>query len=212
MGRVGASALRLYVVTGAVVPGRTHGDVARAAVAGGATAVQLRAPDLDDDRLLAVARDVARLCRLGGVMFMVNNRIDVALTVDAGVHLGQSDDLASARSRLGENKVLGMSVDDADEARAAEAAGADYLGVTVWPSSSKPAARPQGLGGLGGVVRATRLPVVGIGGVGISNVAEVFGAGASGVAVISAVAAAPDPLAAVRELRAAVDDATRQRR
>lgn len=207
--RVGPLALRLYVVTGAMVPGRTHEDVARAAVEGGATAVQLRAPELDDDRLFAVASDLARLCRLAGVLFVVNNRIDVALAVDAGAHLGQSDAPASARSRLGENKVLGVSVDNADQARAAESAGADYLGITVAPSATKPDAQSHGLDGLAAVVGATALPVVGIGGIDENNVAQVFGAGASGVAVVSAVAAAPDPLAAVRKLREAVDDSTR---
>jgi thiamine-phosphate diphosphorylase len=207
MARIAATALRLYVVTGAMVPGRTHGDVVGAAVAGGATAVQLRAPELEEDRLLAVAGDLARRCRLAGVLFVVNDRIDVALAVDAGAHLGQSDGVKTARARLGEHKVLGVSVDDAGQARAAEAAGADYVGTTVWPSATKPEAVPRGLVGLAAVVRATRLPVVAIGGVDASNLASALRAGASGVAVVSAVAAAPDPLAAVVTLRAAVDEA-----
>jgi thiamine-phosphate pyrophosphorylase len=210
--RIVPSALRLYVVTGTVVGGRPHEDIARAAAAGGATAVQLRAPELDDERLFAVAAELARLCTLAGVRFVVNNRIDVAVAVGSGVHLGQSDGIESARAHLGDRLVLGVSVDDPEQARAAEAAGADYLAITVRPSATKPEARPHGVDGLRAVVDMTGLPVVGIGGLHAGNVAEVFQTGASGVAVVSAVAAADDPLAAVRELRAAVDESTRARR
>ena len=209
MARIQPSAVRVYVVTSETVrAGRTHQDVALAAVAGGATAVQLRAPELDDEALVRVAKELADLCREADVLFVVNDRIDVAVAAGAaGVHLGQSDDSASARARLGSEPVLGVSVDGVAQAHMAESAGADYLGVTVWPSATKPEARPHGLRGLGQVVRATTLPVVGIGGVDARNAGEVIRAGAAGVAVVSAVAAAADPVAAVRALRAAVDEA-----
>jgi thiamine-phosphate pyrophosphorylase len=101
--------------------------------------------------------------------------------------------------------VLGVSVGDADEARAAEAAGADYLAVTVWETATKPEAVPAGLDGLRAVAAATALPVVGIGGIDAGNAREVLAAGGAGIAVIGAVAAAPDPVAAVKELREVVD-------
>ncbi len=101
--------------------------------------------------------------------------------------------------------MLGVSVGDVDEAVAAERAGADYLGMTVWSTPTKPDAEPRGLEGLGAVVEATMLPVVGIGGIFASNAALVLEAGAAGFAVISAVAAAADPVAATRSLADVVD-------
>jgi thiamine-phosphate pyrophosphorylase len=201
-------ALDVYVVTtGTLVSGRAHGEIAAAAVAGGATGVQLRAPELDDERLTPLATALASMCGDAGVLFIVNDRVDVALASEAaGVHLGQEDDPSVARGRLGSERILGVSVANVDEAVAAEQAGADYLGVTVWGTATKPEAVPIGLDGIRQVVRATALPVIGIGGIDPRNAHEVLAAGAAGVAAISAVAAAEDPARAVRELRAAVDD------
>jgi thiamine-phosphate diphosphorylase len=203
------AALALYVVTSATVtPGRDHVDVARAAISGGATAIQVRAPELEDDELLTVAREVAALGRAAGVPTIVNDRVDVAIAAGAdGVHLGQGDETADAAGRLGPGAIVGISVSTPVEARAAEAAGATYLGVTVWSTATKPDARPVGAEGLRAVARSTRLPVVGIGGIDAGNAPQVVGAGARGIAVISAVAGAEDMVAATRELRAAVDRA-----
>jgi thiamine-phosphate pyrophosphorylase len=194
--------LGVYIVTsGAFGPGREHRALARAAIDGGATAVQLRAPELDDAELLPIATEVAIACREAGVWFIVNDRIDVALESGAaGVHVGQDDDPQRARRRLGAGRVLGVSVGNADEAVAAARAGADYLGVTVWSTPTKPEAEARGLDGVRAVVDATRLPVVGIGGIDAENATLVLGAGAVGVAVISAVASAADPVAATRSL------------
>lgn len=205
--------LALYVVTSATVaPRRDHVDVARAAIAGGATAIQLRAPELDDEALLPVAREVVALGRAQGVPTIVNDRVEVALAAGAeGVHLGQGDAFAEASARLGADGVLGISVSTPIEARGAEAAGAAYLGVTVWSTATKPGAMPVGLVGLRAIAGATRLPVVGIGGIDAANAAEVLAAGARGVAVISAVAAAADMVAATRDLRETVERAAPQR-
>jgi len=176
--------LGVYVVTSGAF-GRTHDEVASAALEGGATAIQLRAKDLDDERLVPLAVEHSARCREAGVLFVVNDRIEVALAVGAeGVHVGQSDELEGVRNRIGQGMVLGVSVDDAEQARRAEAAGGDYLGVTVWSTPTKPDARPRGLDGLRAVVEASALPVVGIGGIDASNAAEVLAAGAAGVAVI----------------------------
>jgi thiamine-phosphate pyrophosphorylase len=198
--------LGVYVVTSpGLSPGRDHRDVALAAIEGGASAIQLRAPELQDDEILPLATELAVLCRDAGVLFVVNDRLDVALASGAdGVHLGQRDDPDHARARIGEERVLGISVNDVDEARVAEAAGADYLGVTVWATSTKREAMPHGLEGLRAIVGATALPVVGIGGIDAANAGQVIGAGAAGVAVVSAVAAADDPVGATRQLVAAV--------
>jgi len=201
MARLDPRSLGVYVVTSSdLVPGRGHRDVAMAAIAGGATAVQLRAKELNDD-LLPLAEELSARCRAAGVLFVVNDRVDVALASGAGgVHVGQADELDQVRDRIGPGVVLGVSVHDAEQARAAEAAGADYLGVTVRPTPTKPDAFPHGLDGVRVVVAATSLPVVGIGGIGPANAAEVLAAGAAGVAVISAVGAAEDPVAATRVL------------
>lgn len=192
--------LGVYVVTSDAF-GRTHEEVALAALAGGASAVQLRGKDVDDDRLVPLAAGLSARCRAVGALFIVNDRVEVALAVVAeGVHVGQTDALEGVRERIGPTMILGVSVDDADQARRAEAAGADYLGVTVWSTPTKRDARPRGLEGVRAVAEASALPVVGIGGIDASNAADVLAAGAVGVAVISAVAAAEDPAAATRAL------------
>jgi len=207
MGRLDPRSLGVYVVTSSgLVRGRGHRDVALAAIEGGATAVQLRAKELDDAEQVPLAEELAARCRETGVLFVVNDRVEVALRSGAaGLHVGQGDDPHGLRERIGRDVVLGVSVGDADEALAAELAGADYLGVTVWATPTKADAVPRGTEGLREVAAATSLPVVGIGGIGPSNAAEVLAAGAAGVAVISAVGAADDPVAATRVLAGVVD-------
>jgi thiamine-phosphate diphosphorylase len=197
--------LRVYVVTSSGLrPGRGHAEVAAAALAGGANAVQLRAPGHDDAALEPLARELADRCRERGVLFVVNDRAELAVRVGAaGAHVGQADRPEAARELLGPGLVLGISVDDPEQAAAAERAGADYLAVTVWPTPTKPEAAPRGLDGLRAVAAASALPVVGIGGITAANAGRVLAAGAAGVAVVSAVGAAPDPVAAVRGLVAA---------
>jgi len=201
--------LRVYVVTsGTVDPRRTHEDIVEAAIEGGATAVQLRAPELRDEELAALVPALADRCRRAGIPLVVNDRVDVAVASGAsGAHVGQGEDAGTARARLGPDRVLGISVGTPDEAWTAERAGADYLGVTVWATDTKPDARPVGIDGLREVAAATALPVVGIGGIDAGNAAGVLEAGAAGIAVIGAVAAADDPVAAVRSLRDVVDRA-----
>ena len=199
-------ALGVYVITSADFTGRGHLDIALAAIEGGASAVQLRAPELPDEELLPLATELASRCRAQGVLFLVNDRVRVAVVSGAGgAHVGHEDDPEGARERLGPGSVLGISVRDAEEARWAVKAGADYLGVTVWPTLTKPRAVASGLAGVREVAAAVDVPVVGIGGIGPANAEDVLDAGAAGVAVISTVAAAPDPVAVVRSLRGIVD-------
>jgi thiamine-phosphate diphosphorylase len=207
MARLDPRTLGVYVVTsGSPVAGRSHRDIAAAAVLGGATAVQLRAPELVDDELMPLASSLVETCAEAGIPLLVNDRTEVAVgSGAAGAHVGQDDDPATARGRLGLQRILGVSVGNAEDVWVAEMAGADYLGVTVWATDTKPDAVPIGLEGLRDVTAATALPVVGIGGVHVGNAREVLTAGAAGIAVIGAVAAAEDPVEAVRELRALVD-------
>jgi thiamine-phosphate pyrophosphorylase len=201
--------LAVYVVTSAgLVAERDHQDVALAAIEGGATAVQLRAPEIDDDDLESLATVLGERCRAADVLFVVNDRVEVAAATGAGAHVGQGDDPRAARDVLGPDAALGVSVSTVEEAAAAEEAGADYLGVTIWATPTKPEAQPRGLGGLRDIVGITALPVVGIGGIHAGNAHEVLAAGAAGVAVVSAVGKARDPVSATREL---VDAVTRWR-
>ena len=203
--RLDPRSLSVYVVTSSRgASGSGHLEIATAAVAGRATAVQLRAPELTVESLLPLAREIAERCRGSGVLFVVNDRVEVAAAVGAGAHVGQDDEPEMARGVLGADAVLGVSVGTVDDVAVAERAGADYLGVTVFSTSTKPDARPIGLDGLSRIVAATSIPVVGIGGIDAANARDVLAAGAAGVAVISAVADADDPIAAVGSLVDAV--------
>jgi thiamine-phosphate pyrophosphorylase len=187
------------------VPGRGHLEVGLAAIEGGATAIQLRAPALGDGDLLPIATELANRCREAHVLFLVNDRVEVAIASGAdGAHVGKDDDPIGARERLGSERVLGVSVLAPGEVEAAEAADADYLGVTIWATPTKPDAVPVDLDGLRAIVRITRLPVVGIGGIHIGNARDVLAAGAAGVAMVSGIGAAPDPVAATARLAAVV--------
>jgi len=190
--------LGVTVVTAAgLVPGRGHAEVAIGAIEGGANAVRLRAPEHRDGDLLPLARELADRCRERGVLFLLDGRVDLAAASGAaGVHLGRDDPWPDARLRLGPDLVVGVRVEDARQASAAEAAGADYLEV--------PVTGPAGLGPLREVVAATSLPVVGGGPLDPGTARAVLDAGGDGVVAAWAVAAAPDPAAATRELVAAV--------
>ena len=206
-------ALRLYVVTDRnLAKGREEEEVVSLAIAGGATAIQFRAKDWDAGRMVEVGLRLRSITRDAGVLYIVNDRVDVAMAVDAdGVHLGQEDfPVPLARKLLGPGKTIGLTVHNAEQAAEAEGLGADYLGTAaVFPTDTKKyaAVAPLGLAGLEGIVRATRLPVVAIGGVSKSNAAQVMATGVAGIAVVSAVVAADDIMGAARDLRAIVDEA-----
>lgn len=200
---------RLYVLTDR----RLTPDVATAveqAILGGATVVQLREKGATTREWLRVGREVMAVCRRHGVPFIVNDRVDVALALDAdGVHLGPDDmPLSLARRLLGEDKIIGISAGTEEEARLAEAEGADYLGIgAVFATGSKEdAGEPIGVDGFLRVSRAApSLPAVAIAGITVERAEEVMDQGADGVAVISAVFGADDVRQAAEAMRAAVD-------
>ncbi|KYH33402.1 thiamine-phosphate synthase [Moorella mulderi DSM 14980] len=199
----------LYVIiTTNLGGGRPTLELVRQALAGGATAIQLREKDLPARELVELGREIRQLTRAAGATFIVNDRLDVALAVEAdGVHIGQEDLPARvARELLGPGKILGVSTGTVLEARQAVADGADYLGVgSIYATRSKEdAGEPIGLAGLKAIRAAVTVPLVAIGGINSNNAAEVIAAGADGVAVVSAVIGAPDVAAAARELLAAV--------
>ena len=201
---------RVYVIADASRDrGRSHLEIAEAAIRGGATAIQLRMKDEPARLMVGTARRLATLCQTAGVTFIVNDRVDVAMIVEAdGVHVGQDDLPAEdVRRLLGRGVLLGVSAATVQEARAAERAGADYLGVgAIYATATKAdAGAPVGLARIRELRRAVGLPLVAIGGITADNAAQVIAAGAQGVAVVSAVTTAEDMAAAARLIRREVD-------
>jgi thiamine-phosphate pyrophosphorylase len=198
---------RLYVITDEQVGrGRSHLQIAEAAILGGADVLQLRDKESSGGRLFRVALQLRKLTREAKVPLIVNDRLDIALAVDAdGVHLGQADLPASvARNIMGSGRILGVSAETVAEAVAAEKDGADYLGVgPVFDArGTKPdAGEPQGLELIANVRRHCRLPIVAIGGIDADNARKVLEAGADAAAVISAIAAADDIEEAARRMK-----------
>jgi thiamine-phosphate pyrophosphorylase len=198
--------LAVYVITDRRAAGeRSILDVVRAAIAGGATVVQLREKEATTREMVRLGEALHEITRPAGVPLIVNDRLDVALAIDAeGVHVGQDDMPATiTRQLVGPDRILGVSAATVEEARQAERDGADYLGVgDVYGTPSKPdAGLPIGVQGLAEVARAVSIPVVAIGGITLANAAAVIQAGAMGVSVISAIVGAADPEAAAQRLR-----------
>jgi len=202
----------LYLITDAKLSrGRSHLEVAQAAIEGGASLIQFREKEMTTRELVETARRLKELTSQQGVPFIVNDRLDVALAVDAeGVHVGQNDmPAALARQLIGPKKILGVSASTVEEALQAEREGADYISASpVFTTPTKPdAPPPTGLEGLRAIVEAVNIPVIAIGGINEKNVTEVMEAGAAGVAVISAVVSAPDITEAAHRLKEAVEAA-----
>jgi thiamine-phosphate pyrophosphorylase len=205
---------RLYVVTDRQqTSGRALEEVAVAAARGGAGAIQLREKDLSARDLYTLGARIQAAISPYGVPLLINDRLDVALALDAaGVHLaGHSLPTAAARRVLGASKLLGVSTHSVEEARRAAEDGADFIVFgPVFTTPSKVAyGPPQGLQHLTTVVRQVSIPVIAIGGIDHTNLPQVLQAGAYGVAMIRAVLAAPDPYHATQQLRAAFAAALR---
>lgn len=181
----------------------------RAALAGGADAIQLRDKESDSARLTEIGRALAPHIRAAGALFLVNDNLDVARRVGAdGLHLGPNDlPIEEARISWPRPALLGGSARTVKRALELQAAGADYLGVgPVFGTTTKPDAPGAiGLEVLARIAASVRIPILGIGGIDETNAALVLVAGAAGVAVISSVVGAADPEAATRSLRRALD-------
>lgn len=180
-------------------------DVCRSVLEHGATFLQIREKDLDEKSFEQEAGELKRLCASLKVPFVVNDSVEIALAIDAdGVHVGQSDIRGrDIRALIGPDKILGISAGTVEEARAAEAAGADYIGVgAVFGTSTKKDARNLSVEKLREISDSVEIPVVAIGGIGRGNIRELTGSGIDGVAVVSAIFAAEDPGKAAEELLA----------
>ncbi len=195
----------LYLVTDRnQTGGRDLLWVLERALEGGVRAVQLREKDLGGRELFVLAEKTKRLCERYQANLFVNDRVDVALGVDAdGVHLGgASMPVRAARELLGAEKLIGVSTHSIKEAREAEQGKADFIlfGPVYFTASKAAYGEPQGLGRLKKVVEKISLPVYAIGGVKVGNIAEVKETGVRGIALISAVLSASDPRAATRRI------------
>jgi len=195
----------LYVITDEeLFPRRTHAEIARAAIMGGARIIQLRDKSATDREFFDAACQIRKLTAEAGALFFINDRVDVAAAVGAdGINIGQTDmPIASARRVLGDSAIIGVSADTYEQAMQAVDDGADYIGFgPVFPTSTKLDAGPvSGLETLRRVCKDINLPIVAIGGIGASNIASVAEAGAACAAVVSAVVCADDMIRATAEL------------
>ena len=194
----------VYAVTDrAWLGGRSLVDCVQQAVEGGATFVQLREKEASHDEIAGLARELLPVCRAAGVPFVIDDEVEIALEVGAdGVHVGQ-DDMACERARaiLGPDAIVGVSAQTVEQALAAQAAGADYLGVgALIPTPTKPDAVDVTFEELRAICDAVDIPVVGIGGLNARTIGQLKDSGVDGAAVVSAIFAAEDCKAASREL------------
>ncbi|MFZ5676620.1 MAG: thiamine phosphate synthase [Pseudomonadota bacterium] len=193
-------------------------ETTRAAVAGGATMVQLRDKEAGTARMIETGRALKTALARTGVPLIVNDDVEAAIAIAAdGLHVGQEDMAAAeARRRIGTDMILGLSIETPGAARAMDGAAVDYVGIgPVFATPTKTDHKPPiGFGGLADLVRLCNLPAVAIGGLKVEHAADVIAAGAEGLAVISAICGQPDPRAeaariadAVRSARARGNDA-----
>ena len=199
-------AMRLYAVTDRTWVGRqTLPEQVEAALKGGATCVQLREKELDRAAFLEEARTLAALCRRYGVPLIINDNVEVALAAGAdGVHVGQDDlTVEQVRRLAGDRLIVGVSAHTVEQALAAQAGGADYLGVgAVFATATKSDAHVLPRETLAEICRAVDIPVVAIGGISADNLLQLAGTGVDGVALVSAIFSAPDIEGQCRRLRA----------
>ena len=207
----------LYVITDeAIAGGLTHAEIARRAIAGGADVIQLRDKACGCRELLRIGRVLRTITMKTGTVFIVNDRLDVALACGAdGVHLGQDDIRVDVARQIAQpGFIIGVSVGSVDEAVRAEEQGADYIALSpVFSTASKNDAGPgRGLDVVREIRRSVSVPVIAIGGINLDNVREVIAAGADGVAVISVVVGSRDIIASARELCKRISESKEARR
>ena len=197
--------LLLYAVTDrAWLNGETLYEQVEKTLKGGTTFVQLREKNLDEESFLEEAVEIKELCKKYNVPFVVNDNVDIAIKMDAdGVHVGQSDmEAGDVRTKLGPDKIIGVSAQTVEQALLAQERGADYLGVgAVFPTGSKDDADDVSHDTLKAICDAVDIPVIAIGGITKDNVAELSETGICGIAVISAIFAQKDIEKSTKELK-----------
>ena len=202
--------LLLYAVTDrAWLRGETlYGQVEKA-LKGGATFMQLREKNLDEEHFLQEAVEIKELCKKYHVPFVINDNVDIAVKMDAdGVHVGQSDmEAGDVRAKLGPDKIVGVSAQTVEQAVLAEKRGADYLGVgAVFSTGTKLDADDVSYETLKAICETVSIPVVAIGGITKDNLMELKGSGIDGIAVVSAIFAQENIEEAPKELRSRTEE------
>ncbi len=178
-------------------------NVIQEAIIGGVTLIQLREKNLNSLEFYKIAKEVKELTSKYKIPLIINDRVDIALAVDAeGVHVGQKDIPANkVRTLLGKDKILGVSAATIDEALKAQEDGADYIGVgALFPTATKVDTRKVSLEELGFIKKKVNIPVVGIGGINEGNISALKDTGIDGVAVVSAILAASNVKARAKKL------------
>ena len=206
--------LKLYLVTDRELSlGRSLEEVVSEAVAGGVTMVQLREKDAATGEFIELASRLMKILTPLGIPLIINDRVDVALAVDAdGVHIGQSDmPYEIARRLLGPDKIIGLSVENMDNLIKANSLNVDYVGISpVYGTPTKTdTANPFGLEGLRKAVNMSKHPTVAIGGMNAGTIADVMAAGTDGVAVVSAICSDENIREAAAQLKAIVESNSR---
>lgn len=201
--------LELYAVTDRHWLGnQTLLEQVQEALDGGATCIQLREKQLDDKTFLQEAIEIQKLCKEYHVPFIVNDNVEIAKDMHAdGIHVGQSDmEALDVRKALGNDVILGVSAQTVEQAKKAEAHGADYLGVgAVFPTGSKDDAEDVSYETLKAICEAVSIPVIAIGGITQDNVKELAGSGIVGIAVISAIFGQQHITQATKDLKQATE-------
>ena len=195
----------LYVITDEEIsPGKTHAEIAAAALEGGARIIQLRDKTASDRKFYECALEIRRFTRDAGALFFINDRVHIAAAVKAdGINIGQNDlPIAAAREILGRALIIGVSADTIEQAMQAEKDGADYVGFgPVFHTSTKLDAGPvSGLDILEQICKKVAIPIVAIGGIGIGNIASVSLTNTACAAVVSAIVCAEDMVSATDDL------------
>ena len=183
----------LYFITDSKLTKKTIIDDVKSAIKSGVKIIQYREKEASAEQMLEEAKEIKKLCQKNSVIFIVNDRIDIALAADAdGVHLGQNDARCeTARKLLGKNKIIGLTAHNVKESVEAEKIGADYIGLSpIFPTSTKAdAGKACGTEMITQVKKYVKIPIVALGGINESNIGQALKAGAKNIAIISAILA-----------------------
>ena len=205
-----ATDLLLYAVTDRTwLNGETLYSQVEKCLKGGATFLQLREKELDEEEFRKEAEELRELCGQYHVPFVINDNVDIAVQVNAdGVHVGQSDmEAGSVREKLGPDKIIGVSCGTVEQALLAQERGADYIGVgAMFATDTKTDASVVTAEALKAICEAVKIPVVAIGGLKLNNLEILKGTGAAGAAVVSALFAQDDIEQAAKDLRAKLSE------
>ncbi len=205
----------LYLVTDRELSRLPFFDMIEKALEGGVTVIQIREKKLSTKEFIEEALKIKEIAKRKGVPIIINDRVDIALAVDAdGIHLGNDDMPVEMARKIMGKKIIGASAHSVEEAMDKERKGANYIAVSpVFSTPTKPdAGTPLGLEGIRKIKEAVKIPVIAIGGINKNNVVEVIKSGADGVAVVSAIVCSEDPKKTAKEMRDLIKSAKKEDR